>query len=286
MLTRPRRVEFIRPLARPDNIAAKLRSTLLTLSLILLAGIARAEPPAVVIIIDDLGNNLSRGREAIDLPGKLNYAFLPHTPHAATLARRAHRAGKEVMLHAPMTPLRAHDPGPGALTPALPQADFLAQLERALAEVPHVRGVNNHMGSHLTQQRQPMEWLMQDLARRQLYFVDSRTSPRSVAASIALDWGVPHLSRQVFLDHDRGEAAVAERFDDLMRIAQREGFAVAIGHPYPETLALLRERLPALEREGVQLMLVSEALRLQPAEQGTTLLARGQSLTSIPAAAM
>ena len=121
---------------------------------------------------------------------------------------------------------------------------------------------------------------------RDLYFVDSRTHPQSLAARTALDWGVPHLSRQVFLDHDRGAEAVAERFEQLLHIAQREGFALAIGHPYPETLALLRQQLPTLQQRGIELMLVSEALRLQPEEEPATLLARDQSRTSIPAAAM
>ncbi|WP_157976680.1 divergent polysaccharide deacetylase family protein [Parahaliea mediterranea] len=223
-------------------------------------------PPryTLVIIIDDIGNQLSTGRAAVTLPGRLNFAVLPHTPHGPALAELAHRQGKEVLLHQPMSNL-AHKPlGRGGLTPELPRQRFDHILQAALASVPHVRGLNNHMGSDLTRRRPQMQWLMATLAERHLYFVDSRTNKETVAATVAGEARVPHLSRQVFLDNQRSRHAIAERFDHLTRLAREKGMAVAIGHPYPETIAFLEQTLPTLAGSPYRLALVSEVLARAP----------------------
>lgn len=239
-------------------------------------GDAAPASATLVIIIDDLGHQLANGRAAVALPGKLNYAVLPYTPYGKRLARAAHRGGKEVLLHAPMSNL-AHKPlGRGALTPELDRAQFEATLDASLAQVPHVRGVNNHMGSDLTRRRPQMQWLMAQLSRRKLYFVDSRTEKGTVAADVASEQHVPNLSRQVFLDNQRSREAIAERFAHFTRLAREQGLAVAIGHPYPETIAYLREVLPGLRERGFRLALVSEALAAQgdPARRESQQLAR------------
>nr|WP_281290173.1 divergent polysaccharide deacetylase family protein [Parahaliea aestuarii] len=210
--------------------------------------------------MDDIGNQLGAGRSAVELPGRLNYAVLPHTPHGPALAELAHRRGKEVLLHQPMSNL-AHKPlGRGGLTPELPRERFDSVLQAAIASVPHARGLNNHMGSDLTRRRPQMEWLMAELADRQLYFVDSRTDKGTVAATVAGETRVPHLSRQVFLDNQRNPEAIAERFAHFTRLARERGTAVAIGHPYPETIAFLQQALPSLASGPYRLALVSEVL--------------------------
>lgn len=214
----------------------------------------------LVLIIDDIGNQLGNGRAAVELPGRLNYAVLPHTPHGPQLAELAHRYGKEVLLHQPMSNLGHKALGRGGLTPELDRPHFDQVLAAALASVPHVRGLNNHMGSDLTRRRPQMEWLMAELSARQLYFVDSRTIMDTVAATVAGEARVPHLSRQVFLDNQRSEVAIAERFEQFTRLARERGLAVAIGHPYPETIAYLQRVLPTLERSDYRLALVSEVL--------------------------
>lgn len=217
-------------------------------------------PATLVIIIDDLGNRLTEGRQTVALPGRISVAVLPHTPHGARLAEEAYRAGKDVMLHAPMSTLDQRALGPGALTAELSELEFRNTLGMALASVPHAQGVNNHMGSGLTQQAEPMRWLMTELTERQLYFVDSRTHSATVAAAAAAEAGLPHLSRQVFLDNVAQPEAIAERFLDAVEQARRRGIAVAIGHPYPETIAFLQAVLPGLESQGIHLATVSEVL--------------------------
>ncbi len=217
---------------------------------------------AISIVIDDLGNNLEQGRRALRLPGPVACAILPYTPHAARLAREAYASGKEVILHVPM---ESEDDdaelGPGNLASNMTDDDLSATLEQALRTVPHAVGVSNHMGSYLTRQPQPMRWLMHALARRGgLYYLDSRTTPDTVAARIATELGVPNLERHVFLDDDLSESTIEQQFERLLELAEHQGSALAIGHPYPETLAFLERRLAELNHKRVHLVPPSQLL--------------------------
>jgi polysaccharide deacetylase 2 family uncharacterized protein YibQ len=274
------------------------RALTLALLLCLSTGLARAQnsdishSSTLVIIIDDLGHRKKLGRQAIDLPGRVTMAVLPHTPFGTELAQRAHQAGREVMLHAPMSDVGDSPLGPGGLTMLQSQQEFSDSLESALTEVPHVRGVNNHMGSELTQQGKQMAWLMQILRKHQLYFVDSRTSPHTVAAATAQAVGIPHLSRNVFLDNELNSEAIHERFEYALQLAQQQGLAVAIGHPHPETLAYLKTVIPELDQRGIKLRYVSEVLNPQLTAayvsdpEVPTKALQDQSRTSIPRSAM
>jgi polysaccharide deacetylase 2 family uncharacterized protein YibQ len=233
----------------------------------------------LVIIIDDMGYQYSGGRSVLELPGKLTVAVLPHTPFGRKLAEEAPAAGKEVMLHAPMSNLLDKPLGPGGLTAEQSEQEFHATLDRALHELPQVRGVNNHMGSDLTQRREQMAWLMDGLLRHGLYFVDSRTSADSVAAQTAIEHGVPNLSRQVFLDNERNQRSIAERFRRLLGLVEKSGMAVGIGHPYPETVEFLADALPRLKCRGIELAHVSEVLAERT---GYRQLARAQVSDSEP----
>ncbi|MCL6415007.1 divergent polysaccharide deacetylase family protein [Aestuariirhabdus sp. Z084] len=219
--------------------------------------------PRLIIIIDDIGNNLPRGERTVRLPGLVSLSILPFTPHARHLANLGHQAGKEIMLHAPMENHQHHPLGPGGLTLTMDQQAFSNQLSASIDSLPHVRGVNNHMGSLMTEQPQQMAWTMSILLDRDLFFVDSRTSAATVAANTAQAYGVPHLSRQVFLDHVREPAAIAAAFDKALSVARQQGTAVLIGHPYPETLDLLEKRIPELPANGIVLTSVEQVLEPQ-----------------------
>jgi polysaccharide deacetylase 2 family uncharacterized protein YibQ len=214
----------------------------------------------LVIIIDDLGNHLESGIRAVELPGKLNMAILPHTPNSVELAQRTAAAGKEVLLHTPMSNLQHRELGPGALTAEMTREQLRTTLIADLDSTPHVRGINNHMGSQLTRMREPMEWVMEELAERNLYFLDSRTSAQTLAATVASEYGISNLSRHVFLDNTADTLNIHERFMELLARADRDGIGVAIGHPYPETLEYLQVVLPLLAAAGYRLALISEVL--------------------------
>ena len=232
-----------------------LLAVLLALLLPLSAG---AETPRIAIIIDDLGNHLLLGQQAVELPAPLTYAVMPMRPFSRRIAEAAHASGKEVMLHLPMQASDGKPLGAGGLTLDHDRAAFAHMVRAGLASVPHVAGVNNHMGSLLTQHPLAMQWLMEDLACfDRLYFVDSRTDVRTVARQKARAAGLANAQRDVFLDNVQETDYIREQLRRLVDKARRDGSAIGIGHPYPATLAVLAEELPRLAEQGIQIVPVS-----------------------------
>ncbi len=231
----------------------------------LLAHAAVAEKrPRVAIIIDDLGYEWSAAERllALDLP--MTFAILPNTPKARRLAEAAEQSGQEVIVHLPLQAI-SEDGSHGAdeITLDMSAAQFRRAFDNALRSVPFAVGVNSHRGSLLTQHPGHMQWLMDSIrCSASLFFVDSYTTHLSVAMQIANESGIPAVKRDVFLDNSREPADIEREIARLKALARETGSAVAIGHPYPETLALLEQALPAMQAEGFDLVHVSELVRL------------------------
>lgn len=231
------------------------------------SGAERPQPmekvsPVISIIIDDLGNQKGSGLRAIDLPGQLTYAILPHRPFTRLLANHAHRQDKEVMIHMPMEAENGKALGPGGLLHDMNELQFKTRVRDNFEAVPHAVGFNNHMGSLLTASVSRMRWLMQAaMFRNDLYFIDSRTTHHSVAGEQAGQRRIRNTSRDVFLDYREDAQVVSEQLDKLLQRAQHKGTALAIGHPYPATLEVLAQWLPTLEAQGVKLVPVSELIQ-------------------------
>lgn len=189
-----------------------------------------------------------RDSRTLALPGPVTLAIMPDTPHATDFAREAHRAGKTVILHMPMDPAT----GPYAWHPELPLPELESRLNAALLKVPYAAGINNHMGSRMTAEPVAMTWLMAELQRRHLFFVDSRTSAKTVAAAEAQRIGLASVSRDVFLDDERTAEAITRQLQTAIKLAQKQGSAVVIGHPYPVTLDVLERELPRLKAQSVE----------------------------------
>ncbi len=228
-----------------------------------------ATAPRIAIIIDDLGYQLGPGMRAIRLPGRVAVAVLPHTPYATALASAANARGKQVMLHLPMQASGDTVPvGPGGIYLDTQRMELRETLTAALDSVPHVAGVNNHMGSLVTAHPGLMRWLMEELADRQpLYWVDSRTTTQTVALELAHALAVPALRRDVFLDHTPTPDAIAGEFARLAQLARAQGSAVGIGHPHAVTLDFLESALPSLEAQGIRLVGPGELLESGPRRQ-------------------
>ena len=222
-----------------------------------------ADHTYIAIIIDDIGHNRRAGERAIDIQAHLTFAVIPETTHAIRLASYAHTAGKEVMVHLPMENTMNQPLGDLALTSGLSEKDVGMVLDRAVRLVPFATGINNHMGSALTQEPQAMAWLMRSVKRHKLFFVDSRTTHKSVASEIALQENIRTASRDVFLDNDRSLYGIDKEFRRLMAVAKQRKTAIAIGHPYPSTLQYLEHAIPMLQDEGIRLISVSEMLKLR-----------------------
>lgn len=227
-------------------------------------GSAESGPgPRMSIIIDDLGNNRRLGEAAINLPGNLTFSVLPGLAYSTQLAEMAHAQGREVMLHMPMDNHSRLPLGPMGMTVGMNEAEWRAVLRAALDDVPYASGLNNHTGSLLTEQEEPMAVVMQELHARGLYFIDSLTSPRSIAYDQARAAGVPALRRHIFLDHEQTDVFITGQFERALAIMERQGWVIMIGHPYPETIDFLSWVLPLLEEAGVELVTPSELIDTQ-----------------------
>ena len=230
----------------------------------LLAGAVHAAPATqqkayLSVIIDDLGQSPAKDSRTLALPGPVTMAIMPDTPHATDFARQAHKAGRTVILHMPMDPAT----GPYAWHPGTPLPELEQRLNAALSKVPYAAGVNNHMGSRMTAQREPMAWLMGELQRRHLFFVDSRTSAATVAAAEAQAQGLAHVSRDVFLDDVRTAEAITGQLQQGIALAHKQGSAVLIGHPYPQTLEVLERELPRLRSQGIELIRLKQMIAVR-----------------------
>lgn len=217
----------------------------------------------LIVIIDDIGNNYAQGNAIVELDAPLTLAFLPHTPYAKILANKAYQQQKEIILHAPMENTFKVPLGPGALTRELSETEFKQTLKKAIASIPHAQGMNNHMGSALTQDTQSMQWVMETLQDEQLYFIDSLTSPKSVAYQQAKQHQLPTLRRHIFLDNDKNTKALTQQWNKALLIAHKTGRAVLIGHPYQESHAFLAKELPKLAAQNIELIHASQLLLQQ-----------------------
>ena len=226
----------------------------------------------VAIIIDDMGLDRARSERAIALPGPLTLSFLAYARDLPQQTALAHREGHELMVHVPMEPVgRMLVADPNQIDVAMSREEVLTRLRWDLSRFEGYVGINNHMGSRFTADAPAMRPVLEELKARGLLFIDSRTTPSTAGAEIAHELGVPHASRDVFLDYEVSIAAVETQLAELERIARRNGSAIAIGHPHDQTLEALQRWLRELPQKGLALVPVSAIVR----ERGGRELARG-----------
>lgn len=246
----------------------------------------RREAPAIAIVIDDLGPDVTATRTAIALPKAVTLAFLPYGDDTPSLARAAGRAGHQVMVHAPMEPEGADDPGPMALRTGLSAAENLRRFDWDLSRVPGYAGVNNHMGSLFTQDRAALMPVMERLSGTGAFFLDSRTTAKSVVVPLARAFGIASAGRDVFLDDVETADAVEDQLAETERIARENGVAIAIGHPHAVTLEALRIWTAYVTRRGYRLVPVSTAIRLKTEDEVMRTAAIGGSARILPPPAL
>ena len=214
----------------------------------------------VAIIIDDMGYSLEAIREICSLKAPLTVSVLPYSPLAQETAWIAYQSGLEVMLHLPLESINntENNDMEGLIHSRMSREEIERMVDSNLEQVPYIKGVNNHMGSKITANRPLMNIILQRLMDRDLFFVDSRTSGRSVAYRVAQSLGIPSTFRNVFLDGSSQEEYIQKKLIELFRLAQKKGKAVGIGHPFKETLKVLKENLVRVNEFDLELVLVSQ----------------------------
>lgn len=219
--------------------------------------------PKVAIIIDDLGYDRKIAEKFLELDVAFTFSILPFSPFQNKIARRARAKGLEVMLHMPMEPMEypSVNPGPGTLLAAMSPDELISQLEKNLATLPDIKGVNNHMGSKLTAESNQLYQIFSILKKRGLFFVDSRTTAKTLCKPSARMFKVPFAQRDVFIDHHQQPEFIRKQIKELIEIARRQGEAVGIAHPHSTTYTVLKEMLPEL-KQNVQVVPASQIVRI------------------------
>lgn len=214
----------------------------------------------VALVIDDMGRSLEHVERLSDLGISVTFAVLPYEIRTAEVVDALAALDAEYIVHLPMEAQGGADPGPGALGAEMAGDELIAATREALARVPGAVGVNNHMGSAVVTDLPAMEAVLGELRRRDLYFLDSRTASETLGYTLARRLGVPAAERQVFLDTQRDRAAIRRQFDRLLALAEERGGAIAIAHPYDETLDVLAQGIPEARARGIEFVPVSSLL--------------------------
>lgn len=229
--------------------------------------ISREIPPyrayKVAIIIDDLGYNNGNAEELLKIDAPLTFSIFPQGPYSRSLAQKAHSMGRDVMLHLPMEPYEypQKNPGNGALLLDMDNEKLLKKLGADIGSVPFIKGVNNHMGSKFTEDKEKMRVILNELEKRDLFFLDSRTSKNTVGYSIAKEMGLKVAERNIFLDNDQDLKSINAQIYKLAKLSLKNGSAIGIGHPHPATIKALKQMIPELKAKGIEVVPVSQLVK-------------------------
>lgn len=219
----------------------------------------------VALVIDDLGENYRSYKELEGLEAPITFAILPFRTHSVKIADeiRANGSG-EVVLHLPLEPWNSgnHSMSQGTLRTDMDRQHLLEQLERSIEAVPHLSGVSSHMGSKFTEDSEKMAWLLEALKEKELYFLDSRTSRKTVAYGLAGRMMLKAAKRDLFLDNSRDQQSIEMQLLKIPPLAKKRGGSlVVIGHPHPHTISALKKHLPLLRQQGITFVRLSELVR-------------------------
>ncbi|MCM2357488.1 MAG: divergent polysaccharide deacetylase family protein [Geobacteraceae bacterium] len=217
----------------------------------------------VAIIVDDMGSSMHEADQLLAINVPITFSIIPGLARVEGVAQAAHRKGGEVMVHIPMEPkgYRQKPFEKNGLLLELSDEEIEKRLEGFIRAVPHATGANNHMGSRFTEERGKMQTVLGVLKGKGMFFIDSKTTPVSVADRLAREMGVPVASRNVFLDNEQDVAAIRVQIEKLAAMAMRSGSAIGICHPHKATLQALALSLPALKAEGINFVYASALVR-------------------------
>ena len=219
--------------------------------------------PRVAIILDDIGYDLELVTQFLSLDLPITLSMLPQSPFKNSILAKAREHNIEIMLHQPMEPFEypRANPGPGALLSSMSPDEMLQQFIQNLDEMPFVSGVNNHMGSKMTANAAQMRQLFTVMKQRDLYFIDSRTTEKTICRRSANLLQLPFGERDIFIDHFQDNDFIEKQLFELVRIAETHGVAIGIAHPYRRTYKILRNMMDAMQ-EKVQFVPASEVTQV------------------------
>lgn len=216
----------------------------------------------LAIVIDDMGNSIGRLDDIIALDLPVTVAVLPHLSRSADVAKKAGEHGLDLLLHMPMEPLNSsvNDPGPGAVFTTMSAEEVRSTLREDMAIVPGIIGINNHMGSKFTTDAELMRVVMEELKSKGLFFLDSKTTNKSVGVEVAREMDVRTVPRDIFLDNEQDQTYIEGQLRKAIALAKRKGEAVAIGHQYPETILAIKAVMGEDSSAEISIVGISELI--------------------------
>ena len=217
----------------------------------------------ISIIIDDIGYDLGPVRELLKVDADITFAILPLCSHSRESAEILHQARRETLLHLPMEPnsYPKEKPGNGALFTDMNTEELVFQLEKDLASVPYISGVNNHMGSKFMADQDKLILVFNKLKKKKLFFVDSRTTAGTKASAAAEKVNIQMASRKVFLDNNRDDKEIYNIILDAAQNSSDASPVIMIGHPYPETIRAIKDATRVLRQKGILVVPVSKLIK-------------------------
>ncbi|MBV6523892.1 divergent polysaccharide deacetylase family protein [Ursidibacter maritimus] len=239
----------------------------------------------LAIVIDDIGYRAREDDAIYNLPKEVSVAIIPVAPYATARANKAYEQKRDILIHLPMQPQNsAQLIEAGALFVGMGEDKVARLVESARMQVPYAIGLNNHMGSKATTDRQTMQHLMKALSAQQLFFLDSKTAGNSVAAKVAKEFGIKALERHIFLDDSDALEDVKKQFQQAISYARKNGTAIMIGHPRKHSIAVLETGLSNLP-DDIQLVSLSSLWRdekIEPVKPFSIQFVIEPALSSVP----
>lgn len=215
----------------------------------------------VILVIDDLGIVKGTTKAMIDMDAPLTLSFLPYASGVAAQVNDAYEKGHDILVHIPMGPKGDADPGPHALLSSESIKEQMDDIDYNLNQFSNYIGINNHMGSRFSEDAEAVNRLLTVIKDEGLLVLDSKTTNKSLIEDMALDKDIPVTNRDVFLDNVRDEAYIMGQLAELERVAKQKGTAIAIGHPYKETVSALKKWIPTLEEKGITIVPISQTVK-------------------------
>ena len=215
----------------------------------------------IAIVIDDWGYNQNNLEIARQIKQPLTCAVLPNLKNTSAVAQKLHKLGKEIILHLPMEPKETRRLEKDTISVSMSQEEIHKIIDKDLVNFVFAKGVSNHMGSRVTGDIKTSTMVMQEIKKRNLYFLDSFVTATSVCAPLAKKMGLRFSQRDVFLDNQSNPEYIKNQINELKKIAYRQGIAIGIGHDRKNTLLVLKEMLPSIAKEGYEFVFVSKVAK-------------------------
>ncbi|MGP1952862.1 MAG: divergent polysaccharide deacetylase family protein [Arsenophonus sp. ET-KM2-MAG3] len=213
----------------------------------------------LAIVIDDIGYHKKEDNQILALPLAISIAILPDSPHGKEMAKKAFQQGREILIHMPMKPINHQPLEKNTLTPEMSITEIERNIITAIKQVPHAKGMNNHMGSAMTTNLTFMLNVMRILSRYNLYFLDSVTIANTKVNEAAKVFTLPTLRRNIFLDDTKTKTQIRKQFIYAISFARKNGSSVIIAHPYFSTINVLQQILFELPTD-IELVTISTLL--------------------------